>query len=166
MDVTIAPSAPSSVAGNKRKSPPKAQQKVSVSAGEKPRQRDKFRFPRITTYSLFNDPAYLRSDPLFSAERRLGTAGGVAGGRSGGTGMPVAGLQAAPGPMAGHQAEPADNTGIAFDCRKKPSLAAREVTACYVHKVDKAWKTQTYVTKGLADSNPGWGGGLAVGYAY
>lgn len=68
--------------------------------------------------------------------------------------------------MKEYKPEPADNTGIAFDCRKKPSLVTLEVTACYVHKVDKAWKTQTYVTKGLADSNPGWGGGLAVGYAY
>ncbi|HJV50841.1 MAG TPA: hypothetical protein VJ652_05265 [Noviherbaspirillum sp.] len=45
-------------------------------------------------------------------------------------------------------------------------MASLEVTACYVHKVDKAWQTQTYVTKGRTDGNPVWGGGLSVGYAY
>jgi hypothetical protein len=35
-----------------------------------------------------------------------------------------------------------------------------------VHKLDRSWKAQTYVSRRSADGNTAWGGGLAVGYDY
>lgn len=60
-----------------------------------------------------------------------------------------------------------ENTDMAFDCREKSvKPLRRELTACYVHKVDKAWKARTYVTKKLVDNIPTWSGGLSLDYAY
>jgi hypothetical protein len=69
----------------------------------------------------------------------------------------------------GFKADTANNTGGNADCRETPAKAGprrREMTACFVHKLDKSWKTQTYVSRRSADGNTGWGGGLAVGYDY
>lgn len=141
-------------------------------AGKASRQ-ERFRKVRITSYSLSGDPFFKRGGVPIGGEPRLGLATGVKGfGTALGEGMP--GMPGMP-PSASsllsisnlsHAQDAAENAGIAFGCSKKSSLSSLEVSACYVHKVDKAWKTQTYVTKGLADSNPGWGGGLSVGYAY
>jgi len=60
-----------------------------------------------------------------------------------------------------------ENTDMAFDCREKSlNPLQRELTACYVHRVDKTWKARTYVTKGLVDNIPVWRGGLSVDYVY
>lgn len=131
----------------------------------------------IHTYSALEDRLY-RFDPRVigrtsfapaSAVRPLGT--GIGYTLSGGVpSIPLRQSPAAPAGI-GFRSESASATGIVFDCRTRssPPSMAREVTACYVHKVDKAWKTQTYVSRGLPDGNSGtsgWGGGVAVGYAY
>lgn len=131
----------------------------------------------IHTYSALEDRLY-RFDPRVigrtsfsppSAVRPLGT--GIGQTLSGGT--PSIPLKQSPGAPAGigFREESASATGIVFDCRTRPYPPSmpREVTACYVHKVDKAWKTHTFVSRGLPDGNSGtsgWGGGVAVGYAY
>lgn len=144
-----------------------ARKRGALIAGEKGR-----RFRKITTYSLFSAPALRHVDPADGARPGLRPASRISG-LGTGLGYSIAGSQPATTPNAvrnpsfvAMSGQPAESDGIAFGCRENSSLAAREVTACYVHKVDKAWKTRTYVTKGLADSNPGWGGGLSVGYAY
>lgn len=184
MDLTIAPAPatfraapkPSAVARKQERDQnagktylaarPLARKRGGSNANEKGR-----RYRKITTYSLFSEPALRHGDPGAGARPGLRPANRISG-LGTGLGYGIAGSQPATAPqpvqpsadtLSGLQAE---SDGIAFGCREKSSLVAREVTACYVHKVDKAWKTRTYVTKGLADSNPGWGGGLSVGYAY
>ena len=75
----------------------------------------------------------------------------------------------APQSTTAYKTDTATNTGIAFDCRGKPAYTGnvpRELTACYVHNLDKGWKTQTYLSKGFAEGSAGWGGGLSLGFAY
>lgn len=137
---------------------------------EKHRRREKFRKSKITSYSLPSELAgstFQYGTLSFGREHRLD----VGNGRQ--RFVPAWGTRMSAMPPnyslpveQNFRQEAGDNGGIAFGCGKKSRLASLEMTACYVHKVDKAWKTQTYVTKGLADSNPGWGGGLSVGYAY
>lgn len=62
-----------------------------------------------------------------------------------------------------------NNAGFAYDYRQKSSAtsaAQSELTAFYVHKFDKSWKTQTYLLKGFSDGSPDWGAGVSVGYAF
>ncbi|WP_395059606.1 hypothetical protein [Polaromonas sp.] len=59
--------------------------------------------------------------------------------------------------------------GFAYDHRQKSSStgsAQNELTAFYVHKFNKTWKTQAYLLKGFSDGSPDWGGGFSVGYAF
>jgi hypothetical protein len=68
-----------------------------------------------------------------------------------------------------YQANATDSAGVAFDCRGRTSstdTTPRELTACYVHKHDKSWKSQTYLSRKFLDGGSGWGAGLAIGYAY
>lgn len=61
------------------------------------------------------------------------------------------------------------SVGFAYDHRQKSSSAGsaqNELTAFYVHKFNKTWKTQAYLLKGFSDGSPDWGGGLSVGYAF
>lgn len=63
----------------------------------------------------------------------------------------------------------ADDAGIGFDCHAKrayPGALPRTVTACYKLRIDKGWKTQTYLSKGFAASDAEWGGGVSVSYAH
>lgn len=173
MDLTIAPSVPAGSPlsrAHESRQRPLNNVKGIFRAPEKHRRHEKFRKGKITSYSLSSDPANLAfkyGSLSFGRERRLALENGSQGlGSAWGNGISAM-PPALPLPIdQGVRQEAGDNPGIAFGCGKKSRLASPEVTACYVHKVDKAWKTQTYVTKGLADSNPGWGGGLAVGYAY
>ena len=128
-------------------------------SGEKARRRERTQSRKISTYSLFHDPLF-KSHTAAIAPYRSGAAStirnldtGVVGGTTG---------------QANFMAQQPESASTVFDCGEKSFFdsARRELTACYVHRVDKTWKTRTYVTKGLADSNPGWGGGLSIGYAY
>lgn len=63
----------------------------------------------------------------------------------------------------------ADRLGLALDARQAgtPSPAAqRELSAFWIHRIDRAWRVQAYVLKGFADGSPDWGTGLSAGYAF
>ncbi|WP_019140467.1 hypothetical protein [Noviherbaspirillum massiliense] len=60
------------------------------------------------------------------------------------------------------------DAGVAFGFREKyphTNFTQRELSASYVHKLDKSWKAQTYVSKGSYGGSD-WGGGLMLGYDY
>jgi hypothetical protein len=62
-----------------------------------------------------------------------------------------------------------DSAGLSFDTRQRVTATAspqRELTAFWLRKFDKNWRTQLYVLKGFANGSPDWGGGLAVSYAF
>lgn len=59
--------------------------------------------------------------------------------------------------------------GLSFDARERVSSSGfptREVMAFLSHKLDKNWKAQAYVLKGLADGSPDWGAGFSAAYAF
>lgn len=165
-DLTIAAT---SVSSQKRSARPEARQAAN---GAKNRKRaEKNRQPKISTYSLLKDPAF-RHGTGISGKPRFGAADGMGLG----TGIEYVNPEnASPrvpdtpsSSLLKIKTDPAMSTG-SFDCRDKagsPAPGRREMTACYVHKLDKSWKTQTYVSKRSADGNTAWGGGLAVWYDY
>jgi hypothetical protein len=62
-----------------------------------------------------------------------------------------------------------DSAGLSFDARQRVAATAfpqRELTAFWLHKFEKNWRTQLYLLKGLANGSPDWGGGLSVGYSF
>ncbi|MEN3291517.1 MAG: hypothetical protein V7642_770 [Burkholderiales bacterium] len=130
---------------------------------------------KISTYSLLNTPS-LKHGTGISGKSRLGGSHSDMGL---GTGVdyttPASAAPVRPKntsdmtPGSRYKLDADNGTGTSLDCRDKPSNtspARREMTACFVHKLDKSWKTQTYVSRRSADGNSGWGGGLAVGYDY
>lgn len=67
------------------------------------------------------------------------------------------------------RSESSSDSGVAFDYREKyphTSFNERELAAFYIRKLDKSWKTQTYVSRGFFSGIAEWRGGLAVGYDY
>jgi hypothetical protein len=149
--------------------------KDALAKAENMKRHDKARRRKIATYHLFNDPllkhrgAATGKTGFAAANSEMGLGTGV--------GYPISGSAISPQPKNGFNApfateyktDSANNAGVAFDCREKAATASptrREVTACYVHKLDKSWKTQTYVSRRFADGSPDWGGGLAVGFDY
>lgn len=136
-------------------------------ARERMRQRPR----RIVTYNLFHDPAFKLAGAV-SDMRQLRAApvldmpAPAAG--------PVAPLsypaRTRTGALALKMDDAAiDTAGIAFDCREKSSGSSPSrlgMTACYKARLDKSWKTQTYISKGFADGDPEWGGGLSFTYAH
>jgi hypothetical protein len=125
---------------------------------------------KISTYSLLTDPGFrygigVSGKPRFSADRGMGLGTGID------TLNPSSASPFIPSPSVAPpiiRTDPLSSAG-SFDCPDKPrnpGPGRREMTACYVHKVDKSWKTQTYLTKRSVDGNTAWGGGLAVGYDY
>ena len=63
----------------------------------------------------------------------------------------------------------ADRLGLALDARQAGApfpLAQRELSAFWIHRVDRAWRVNAYVLKGFADGSPDWGGGVNAGYAF
>lgn len=138
---------------------------------EKARLAEKERHRKILTYSLFQDPLF-RLDGA-ADKRRFDMANRVNGLGSGlgntVSPLPASGTVNTPSRAASETAPVADNSGIAFGCRERPfgsSALRRELTACFRHNVDKSWKAQTYVSRGYADGNQNWGGGLSLAYAY
>lgn len=151
-------------ASGERKRPPQKQDKA--------KRPDKEGRRRIVTYNLYHDPVFKLSGAISDRSRlgqppqppqaRFGSASGAAFARSDSPppGTPLLKLQ-----------EP-ESSGIAFGCRDKPQPAlpkpakVRELTACYKHNVDRAWKAQTYLSHEYADGTQRWGGGMALRYAY
>lgn len=62
-----------------------------------------------------------------------------------------------------------NNIGLSYDWREKASAASSEmseVTAFVSHRIDKQWKAQMYVLKGLSNGSPDWGVGASAAYAF
>ncbi len=59
--------------------------------------------------------------------------------------------------------------GASYDYRQKVSDSAApisELTGFWTRKIDRSWKAQAYVLKGLANGSPDWGVGGSVAYAF
>jgi hypothetical protein len=155
-DVGIAPTA-----GKQAHSKPKGKT-------AKAKRNDKDDHRQIVTYNLFQDPVFKLNGAL-TDKRQIG--------------LPAKGLGHAPliqaSPFFKPPVGPAkaidlklqepETASIDFGCNDKPfrtSAAAREVTACYKHSVDRSWKAQTYLSREYTEGTQKWGGGLAVKYAY
>lgn len=116
---------------------------------------------RIHTYSLFRDP-FSRLSP--AADERHVALSVVAA-------RPVAPLPpATPKPVRAEPLRPEaeDNAGLAFGCRERPFSRQNqlEVAACFRHNVDRSWKAQTYVSRGIVEGTQTWGGGMSIVYDY
>jgi hypothetical protein len=158
--VVIARTSSSNLAAPKAKSAGRAQ--VGRERARRPAARaetlqraDHAPSSRIVAYTLFGDPLF-KLPGAVRDKRQLGVVSN--------TDFPVS-ADALPGLAHGSSAK----TGLAFDCREKPGYAGalpRRVTACYKVQLDKFWKTQTYLSKGINDSNSDWRGGVAVSYAH
>lgn len=119
------------------------------------------RLHRIHTYSLIRDPFARLS--LAADERRVAPPVAVV--------RPVAPVPAAaPRPARAEplRSEAEDNAGLAFGCRERPFSKQNqlEVAACFRHNVDRSWKAQTYVSRGIVEGTQTWGGGMSIVYDY
>lgn len=142
--------------------------------GAEKKQRQK-----ISIYNLLGNPAFKHGTGVSGKTRLFGNANSGMGLGTGIDYMPprsVAPVQ--PNSVSnmplgtGYKVDVPDSANTpsaSADCREKFSNAGpnrREMTACFVHKLDKSWKAQTYVSRRSADGSTAWGGGLAVGYDY
>jgi hypothetical protein len=134
---------------------------------EKAKRAKKSQQREIAAYHLFNDP--------LTGKRKLGIAHGEKGfGINPGhtilgstTSSPLQGILSTSGDTP--YKTDSTNGDTPFDCREKPSgtsLTQRQLTACYVHKVDRSWKTETYLSRKFYDGTANWGGGLLLSYDY
>lgn len=125
------------------------------------RRNDKETSRRILAYNLFHDPVFKLNGAL-ADKRQLGHT----------VDRPSLAPKPAEKPVASTALKlpETESAGIDFGCGDKPfrnSARTRELTACYKHNVDRAWKTQTYLSREYStEGNQKWGGGLAVRYAY
>ena len=70
---------------------------------------------------------------------------------------------------ASYRLDDRDSLGAYYDERERVTSSAaplREVTAFWSHRIDRAWKAQAYVLKGLANGSPDWGAGLSAAYSF
>jgi hypothetical protein len=70
---------------------------------------------------------------------------------------------------ASYRLDDRDSFGAYYDERERLTSSAaplREVTAFWSHRIDRAWKAQAYVLKGLANGSPDWGAGLSAAYSF
>lgn len=61
------------------------------------------------------------------------------------------------------------STGVSYDFRERTSATAEPMSELSVfasRKLDRKWKAQAYLLKGLTSGSPDWGGGVTVNYAY
>jgi hypothetical protein len=143
---------------------------ASIKTGKSKRSEKEPR-RKIVTYKLFHDPVF-KLNGAIADKRYFAAIHGVNGFGAGSGDVPPGGLMSNPvdsGPVAALNAEESGLAGAGFGCREKSFSASpvrREMTACYGHKLDKAWKTHTYVSKEFSEGRQNWGGGLALGYAY
>lgn len=133
------------------------------------------RHHKISTYSLLSDSPFrhgtgISGKPRYSSpDMGMGLGTGLHQSPLRGT-APDAPKNKDRMPLgSGYRTDDANSASATVDCREKASPTSpgrREMTACFVHKLDRSWKTQTYVSRRSADGNTAWGGGLAVGYDY
>ncbi len=139
---------------------------------EMSKRADKERQRKIVIYNLFHDHVF-KLGGAATDKRHFGAINaGIPLGAGFGHALTASAAPTLPtsvpvGPTL--KVDSDDNVGIAFDCLEKPlgsSPIRRSFTACYKQKLDKSWRTQTYVSGGRLDGNLSWGGGLAFGYDY
>jgi hypothetical protein len=61
------------------------------------------------------------------------------------------------------------DTSLTYDARERlwpGSPVQRELVAFWSHRVDRAWKTQVYLLKGLAEGSPDWGAGAFAVHSF
>lgn len=62
------------------------------------------------------------------------------------------------------------SAGLVFDAQTRTSQSApsaqRELTAFATTRLDDAWKAQFYLSRGLAEDSPDWGGGAGISFAF
>lgn len=59
--------------------------------------------------------------------------------------------------------------GLSYDARERlwpASPAQREFVAFWSRRVDRDWKTQLYLLKGMAEGSPSWGAGAFAVYSF
>ncbi|MGE5548340.1 MAG: hypothetical protein ACM33T_15650 [Solirubrobacterales bacterium] len=64
---------------------------------------------------------------------------------------------------------PATTAGLVLDFQERSSPTSsppRELTAFATSRLDDRWKGQAYLSRGLSDASPDWGGGLMASYAF
>jgi hypothetical protein len=150
------------VVGNDRKA-------IQLAKAEKARQAELKAPRRIVTYKLFHDPVF-KLDGAIADKRQIITPSrliAVPGYPVSGNPPPVL-VNKSPS-AAALKLDESNDADLAFGCRERPfgtPSVKREMSACFAHKLDKSWKTQTYVTKGYTEGTQTWGGGLAFGYHY
>jgi hypothetical protein len=142
---------------------------ASVNTG-KSKRPEKVQRRKIVTYKLFHDPVF-KLNGAIADKRYFAAIHGVNGFGAGPGYILPGGLMSSPdnAPVVALSAEDPGLAGLGFGCREKSFSASpvrREMTACYGHKLDKSWKTHTYVSKEFSEGRQNWGGGLALGYAY
>jgi hypothetical protein len=182
-DLTIANVREVSQKGAKRDRPEAAKgpnsAQISANSGKRAEKKQR---KNITTYNLLANPAFKHGTGV-SGKARFGAANGMGLG----TGIdyipphstpPVQPNGVSNTPFSSGYKGDLDKTvktasnntpSASADCREKFSSVGpnrRDMTACFVHQLDRSWKTQTYVSRRSADGNNAWGGGLAVGYDY
>jgi hypothetical protein len=173
-DLTIASTPPGSQKGAKREPSKAAKGQIAAKNRKRP---EKDQRKKISVYNLLGNPAFKHGTGV-SGKTRFGTASGMGLG----TGIdymqsrsvaPVQPNGVSNMPLGtGYRVDVPNNVNTpnaGSDCREKFANAGpnrREMTACFVHKLDRSWKAQTYVSRRSADGNTAWGGGLAVGYDY
>jgi hypothetical protein len=62
-----------------------------------------------------------------------------------------------------------DTLGVAYDYRQAVSSTSSElseITGFWSRRIDRNWKMQTYLLKGLANGSPDWGAGISAAYAF
>lgn len=156
VDVDIAPKAGKSAYSKQRGQAAKA------------KRNDKDGQRQIVTYNLFQDPVFKLNGAL-TDKRQLGLPAKGVGHAPLIQASPFYKPPLGPAKATDLRLQEPETAGIDFGCNDKPfrtSAAAREVTACYKHSMDRSWKAQTYLSREYTEGSQKWGGGLAVKYAY
>lgn len=144
------------------------------------KKHDKGRARKIRTYNLFHDPLFRLSgamDGKVSPGSRTDAAtpvalAGLGTGFGHGIGVTPGMLdRTSPAPLRTRllKVEAQESDGLEFGCTEKAFVADPNrlgVSACYRSNLDKSWRTQTFLMKGIADGGRDWGGGLSVSYAH
>jgi hypothetical protein len=68
-----------------------------------------------------------------------------------------------------HRLADRGDTSLTYDARERlwpGSPAQRELVAFWSRRVDRVWKTQVYLLKGLAEGSPDWGAGAFAVYSF
>jgi hypothetical protein len=70
---------------------------------------------------------------------------------------------------ANHQLLERSAAGMSYDARERLSPFSppqRELVAFWSRRLDRVWKTQVFLLKGVADGSPSWGAGAFAAYSF